>query len=703
MIFKGKQKPEVNYLVMTNMEGSRTYAVSITFSRSYYVIKSNKESGKFILSNTCKAKDAFSSKHESFKVYTPLCVCVVSLYPYINTLKDAVSSIIAEIDEDIIDIWRPIMKLATTLTSVPVPPPGPLAIEFTVFGGTHVLHPADETGRRVIDIDLHLPLLIFSAEDIVKIVTCILTQQRMVFIASSYPLLTLVIECFFAYIDPIKWRLTYVPNLPNSVGDLIEAPGPFIMGVHSSLRKQVKRVRKLPETPSIVLVDIDKNSVNLGENCSMPAMPDVVAQSLLVRLKNLCPHFDINLVTTPTVTAYSDLKEKRKDFYDGLKAELKEIFLDMLLSLFGDVFNFMSVGECVFDTSDYLQTRHDDERSFFIEVLASDAFERFIDDRLENHDRRDTFAMLGERIATNRKTASRSRSSYVVENMKRNSVIKPIFVQKHEIYRVPLLLEENLATGNFYRVYCDSLSQKLESLNNENILLKASFQYLRGFAHLACNNPIEGLRDFYALYSSAPDLFPKNVAEETLGKLDEQSLDRLQHEPFYKQTVMFRHFTCRDNERKRSDTKRLPSEPLNKADFEKRIKSYKIVVNSDLIDELFELISENNNLVSPEQFSALYKVYTDIEKHSENREISGVKMKSNDRILQVSPLISSMYGMGRLVLSTNMLLFINEGAREFSKVTHLSDIKEIIKYQHSSVFWSGVQSLRIINCGKFEQ
>ena len=82
MIFKEKQKPEVNYLVMANMEGLRTYAVSITFSRSYYVIRSNEELTKFILSDTCKTKDAFSSKNESFKVYVPLCICIVSLYPY---------------------------------------------------------------------------------------------------------------------------------------------------------------------------------------------------------------------------------------------------------------------------------------------------------------------------------------------------------------------------------------------------------------------------------------------------------------------------------------------------------------------------------------------------------------------------------------------------------------------------------------------
>ena len=114
-----------------------------------------------------------------------------------------------------------------------------MAIEFHLFGGVHLIEPPAEAGRRVVDMDLQIPLLMFKAETIVNIITCFLTQQRMVFVSASYPLLTLIIEAFFTYIDPISWRLTYVPVLPNSLGDLMEAPGPFIMGVHSSLRNKV--------------------------------------------------------------------------------------------------------------------------------------------------------------------------------------------------------------------------------------------------------------------------------------------------------------------------------------------------------------------------------------------------------------------------------------------------------------------------------
>lgn len=43
-------------------------------------------------------------------------------------------------------------------------------------------------------------------------------------------------------ISPFKWQPTYVPILPTSKIDFIEAPNPFIMGCNSSLKDQILKV-----------------------------------------------------------------------------------------------------------------------------------------------------------------------------------------------------------------------------------------------------------------------------------------------------------------------------------------------------------------------------------------------------------------------------------------------------------------------------
>ena len=50
------------------------------------------------------------------------------------------------------------------------------------------------TETRVINMELHYPFLYFSLDDILLLISCILTQQRIVFLSSSYSLLTPIIE-----------------------------------------------------------------------------------------------------------------------------------------------------------------------------------------------------------------------------------------------------------------------------------------------------------------------------------------------------------------------------------------------------------------------------------------------------------------------------------------------------------------------------
>jgi hypothetical protein len=48
--------------------------------------------------------------------------------------------------------------------------------------------------KRIIDMEYHLPFLCFSVENILLLLSCILTQQRIIFLASNYSLLTPITE-----------------------------------------------------------------------------------------------------------------------------------------------------------------------------------------------------------------------------------------------------------------------------------------------------------------------------------------------------------------------------------------------------------------------------------------------------------------------------------------------------------------------------
>ena len=227
------------------------------------------------------------------------------------------------------------------------------------------------------------------------------------------------------------------------------------------------------------MVDIEKGTIDIDESSSVPNMPDTVAQSLLVRLRKTALAHQVRQATLPTPFTFGETREQRRVMIEKTNNELKETFLDMMVSLFGDIYNHMVVGERHFDGAAYLQSRHDDERSFFIEVLSSDAFDRFVDERMSNHQWRDAFAVLGERVASHRKAPLRSRNSSVIHPSQFQH-LNQTFRSITERFPIPLFMDESLSSGNFYRVYCNSLTKRLEEVFLFTILL-IIFLYLQIF------------------------------------------------------------------------------------------------------------------------------------------------------------------------------------------------------------------------------
>lgn len=72
--------------------------------------------------------------------------------------------------------------------------------------------------------------------------TCILTEQRIVFFSSDWALLTLIAECFMLYLHPLQWQHTFVPLLSRQMLDFVMAPTSFLMGCHIDHFEEVSTV-----------------------------------------------------------------------------------------------------------------------------------------------------------------------------------------------------------------------------------------------------------------------------------------------------------------------------------------------------------------------------------------------------------------------------------------------------------------------------
>ena len=102
------------------------------------------------------------------------------------------------------------------------------------------------------------PLLAhFDTGSILSLVSCLLAEQSVLLHAQDLALLTPVCEALFALMFPFRWPHVYVPVLPAALLESLEAPVPFIIGIHSEL------VASVPGEclSRIVLVRVDTGSV----------------------------------------------------------------------------------------------------------------------------------------------------------------------------------------------------------------------------------------------------------------------------------------------------------------------------------------------------------------------------------------------------------------------------------------------------------
>ena len=86
-----------------------------------------------------------------------------------------------------------------------------------------------------------LPLLDYSLKDVfgwlgidtvIQLFTCVLLENQVLLRSADFNKLMVVAESITALLFPFSWQHVYVPILPASLFHFLDAPVPFIMGLH---------------------------------------------------------------------------------------------------------------------------------------------------------------------------------------------------------------------------------------------------------------------------------------------------------------------------------------------------------------------------------------------------------------------------------------------------------------------------------------
>ncbi|XP_063672689.1 DENN domain-containing protein 3 isoform X10 [Pan troglodytes] len=530
----------------------------------------------------------------------------------------------------------------------------------------------------ILDLDLHLPLLCFRPEKVLQILTCILTEQRIVFFSSDWALLTLVTECFMAYLYPLQWQHPFVPILSDQMLDFVMAPTSFLMGCHLDHFEEVSK-----EADGLVLINIDHGSITYSkstdDNVDIPDVPLLAAQTFIQR----------------------------------------------------DVKNHLNYEHRVFNSEEFLKTRAPGDHRFYKQVLDTYMFHSFLKARLNR--RMDAFAqmdldtqseedringmLLSPRRPTVEKIASRKSSHLCVTHRRmvvsmpnlqdiampelapRNSSLRltdtagcrgssgvlnvtPKSPYTFKIPEIHFPLESQCVQA-YYTRFVSMLSEAMCILAPDNSLLLARYLYLRGLVYLMQGQLLNALLDFQNLYKTDIRIFPTDLVKRTVESMSAPEWERAEQAPELMRLIS--EILDKPHEASKLDDHvknfKLPKKHMQLGDFMKRVQESGIVKDASTIHRLFEALTVGQEKqIDPETFKDFYNCWKETEAEAQEVSLPWLVMEhldKNECVCKLSSSVKTNLGVGKIAMTQKRLFLLTEGRPGYLEISTFRNIEEV--------------------------
>ncbi|TRY91750.1 hypothetical protein DNTS_026180 [Danionella cerebrum] len=274
------QLPVFSTFVLTSASGDKVYGAALQFYESFP--RTSLSERQCVCLGLLSVLDRRPVSERS--VYVQKSICVLSHWPFFSLFQ----------------------KFLTFIYRYSISGPHLLPIEKHISSFMHnVPFPSAQRPRILVQLSAYdnallcqpvsspLPL---SGASFVKLLqnlgpenTCtllfgVLTEHKLLLHSLRPDVLTSVSEALLAVTFPLRWQCPYIPLCPLRMADVLCAPMPFIVGVHSSYFD-------LHDPPSdVVCVDLDANTIFQSEDkkpVSWKSLPRKPCKSLLSTLSSL--------------------------------------------------------------------------------------------------------------------------------------------------------------------------------------------------------------------------------------------------------------------------------------------------------------------------------------------------------------------------------------------------------------------------------
>ncbi|CAN0385412.1 unnamed protein product, partial [Ectocarpus fasciculatus] len=223
--------------------------------------------------------------HEYPQLYAPKALVLLSHYPFYNLFTQFLQQIYRiGLSEAPLPIER---YISNFVCEVPLPPQGQVEVNYALPDRTLTITRPPRNRLPLVDFSYRPLFASLSVENILCAFGLLLTEAKVALCSSHYALLAPAAEGLLSLLFPFVWQGAYIPVMPFNMKDVLEAPVPFLVGIHSRYLQETSSERR-PQ--GVVFVDLDNDSIYLGLDEDMgaprrrPHLPEREASKLRQKL-----------------------------------------------------------------------------------------------------------------------------------------------------------------------------------------------------------------------------------------------------------------------------------------------------------------------------------------------------------------------------------------------------------------------------------
>ena len=412
--------------------------------------------------------------HKYRKYYIPKCICLISLYPYINELSKIIKIIYkySLVEKQIYPLEKIINNL---LIEVPTPPKGIYYVEYSLINENINLKANQMNELYTLNIEFEKLFTIFSLNNIIEIFRYLMLNAKIIIFSDEIKNLTPVILSLLSLLYPFHYPYTVVSVLHKEAYKLIDNITPVLVGINEKYNKNFLKENDIDICDFTLIINMDNQElIKMGESKDkkLPQLPYKYKNNLENKINNYIKGIKNNRKKGGRGETAKSLQLRMRTFFLEFQIELMK---DYSKYLNNNIYKHQDDGktplENAFKLKEFLNKIPSEYYDFYEYFLGTQMFCDFIYKRMMPRDKNEQIDILYfEEKLLKSKSESIFLNSTNYKVVKKYVVPKPLPLSEEQIYYF-----NNFNTRNKLILNGIEITNRKESLANRG----KSFQIVK--------------------------------------------------------------------------------------------------------------------------------------------------------------------------------------------------------------------------------